>query len=241
MARISFTSTLQDLSFAPLTHDTCVVTGLSSLSSEAPSYLEIPEQAPDGKRVVAIGDRAFAGLSSLRRVDLPNTLENIGVRAFAFCENLMEVRFGTRSGHSSALSYIGDRAFMGCECLTVLALGELQGNLICGKKVFAHCTRLRAAVLPAGMTEISEGTFEGCRSLMYVRLPRELRVIAGSAFSSCLALPFISLPEHVCRVDECAFSFCAALENVVLPEGECMVSATAFLDCLAIPDFLKAV
>ena len=241
MTRISCTSELQALTFAPLSHDTCQVTGLSAMSDEHMISLVIPEYAPDGRRVVALADRAFAGLSSLQRVDLPNSISRIGVRAFAFCENLMEVRFGGRSGCFSFLSYIGDRAFMGCERLTVLALGELQGNLVCGKKVFAHCTHLRAAVLPMGMTEISEGMFEGCRSLMYVRLPEALTVIHTSAFSTCLALPFVSLPAEVRRVDDCAFSFCSSLETVVFPEGECMVSATAFLDCPARPDFMKAV
>lgn len=211
------------------------------MSVEPVVSLVIPEYAPDGRKVVALADRAFAGLTSLQRVDLPNTISRIGARAFAFCENLMEIRFGAKSGCFSSLSYIGDRAFMGCERLTVLALGELQGNLVCGKKVFAHCTHLRAAVLPAGMTEIYEGMFEGCRSLMYIRLPDALTVIRTSAFSTCLSLPFVSLPSCVSRVDDCAFSFCASLETVVFPEGECMVSATAFLDCPARPDFMKAV
>ncbi len=241
MTRISCTSTIQSLAFAPLSHNTCQVTGLSAMSDEQMISLVIPEYAPDGRKVVALADRAFAGLSSLQRVDLPNTLCRIGARAFAFCENLMEIRFGTKSGYFSSLSYIGDRAFMGCERLTVLALGELQGNLVCGKKVFAHCTHLRAAVLPAGMTEIYEGMFEGCRALMYLRLPEALTVVHTSAFSTCLSLPFVSLPAGVNRIDDCAFSFCASLETVVFPEGECMVSSTAFLDCPASPDFMKAV
>ena len=241
MTRISCTSELQALTFAPLSHDTCQVTGLSAMSDEYTTSLVIPEYAPDGRRVVALADRAFAGNASLQRVDLPNSICRIGVRAFAFCENLMEVRFGGKSGYFSSLSYIGDRAFMGCERLTVLALGELHGDLVCGKKVFAHCTHLRSVILPAGMTEIYEGMFEGCRSLMYIRLPGELKVIHTSAFSTCLSLPFVSLPSGVRRIDDCAFAFCSSLETVLLPENECMVSATAFLDCPASPDFMRAV
>jgi hypothetical protein len=241
MTNTIISQTMQLLSFAPVTEHTCRVTGLSCLDGELPTALVIPEFAPDGKKVVAVGDRAFAGITSLQRVDLPDTVEHIGVRAFAFCENLMEIRFGTRSGYSSALSFIGDRAFIGCDRLTVISLGELQGNLVCGRKVFAHCTRLRAAVLPAGMKEISEGMFEGCRSLLYLRLPQELSVIHTSAFSSCISLTYVSLPSHVSRIDDCAFSFCSSLDTIALPECECMISATAFLDCPARPDFMKAV
>ncbi len=241
MTRIDLTSTLQVFTYEALTESTCKLTGISPLSDDKATVLIIPEISPDGRKVVAIGDRAFAGMSSLQYVDLPVSVESIGVRAFAFCENLMEVRCGGRGGLNSALSYIGDRAFMGCECLTALALGELQGDLVCGKKVFAHCTRLRAAVLPEGMTEISEGMFEGCRSLTYVRLPESLRVVHASAFASCVTLPLISLPHGVRFVDECAFAFCSELTTVLLPEDECVVSASAFLDCPARPDFMRAV
>jgi len=241
MTRTELASTLQVFTYEVVTKDSCKITGITSLLDEQMISLVIPEYSPEGHRVVAIGDRAFSGMSSLCRVDLPASLERIGARAFAFCDNLMEIRFGGRSGFYSSLSYIGDRAFMGCDRLTVLALGELHGNLTCGKKAFAHCTRLRAAVLPMGMMEISEGMFEGCRSLTYLRLPESLSIIHTSAFSSCVSLSFLSLPSNVYRVDDCAFSFCASLDNIQLPEGECLVSATAFLDCPARPDFMKAV
>lgn len=241
MTRTDLTSTLQVFTYEALSENTCKLTGLSSLSDDETAVLVIPEISPDGRKVVAIGDRAFSGMSALQLVDLPVSVESIGARAFAFCDHLMEIRFGGRNGADSALSYIGDRAFMGCECLTALALGELQGDLVCGKKVFAHCPRLRAAVLPEGMTEISEGMFEGCRSLTYIRLPECLQVIGTSAFSSCLSLPLISLPHGVRCVEECAFAFCSELKTVILPENECMVSASAFLDCPARPDFMRAV
>lgn len=241
MTRMSCDSAIRFLSFSPLSDTTCKVTGFHMLADEEMTTLEIPETDAEGRRVIAVDDRAFTGMSVLKRVDLPASIQWIGVRAFAFCENLMEVRFGSGNGHYSDLSYIGDRAFMGCECLTVLSLGELHSQLLCGRKAFAHCTHLRAVVLPDSMTELSEGMFEGCRSLIYVRLPEELTVIRTSAFSACVSLPAISLPSKVRRIDDCAFSFCGALESIALPEAVCMISASAFLDCPARPDFMKAV
>ena len=240
MTHINVTSALHVLSFSPLSEETCQVVGISSFVEDEVVSLVIPEIAPDGRKVTAIGDRAFSGMTSLQRVDVPASVETIGVRAFAFCSNLMEIRFGKRNGCDSSLSHIGDRAFMGCERLTVLALGELCGDLTCGKKVFAHCTRLRAAVLPVGMDTVYESMFEGCRALTYVRLPEELKTIRSSAFSSCLSLTALSLPHKVSFIDDCAFAFCSSLGNVVLPEDECVVSASAFLNCPARPDFMQA-
>ncbi len=239
MTHIHYASAIQVFTFAALSSDTCQVTGLAAAHDEALTVLVIPEFDQEGRRVVAVADRAFFGLSFLRRVDLPSSIETIGVRAFAFCTNLMEVRFGSGNARTAELRSIGDRAFMGCECLTVLSLGELRQDLTCGKKAFAYCPRLRAAILPVGMTELSEGIFEGCRSLMYVHLPEALRVIHTSAFSSCVSLCHLTLPAHLNRVDDCAFSFCSSLEAVDLPEKECMFSATAFLDCPATPDFMR--
>ncbi len=241
MTHINVTSTLHIFSFSPLSEHTCQISGISTLSEDLLISLVIPEIAPDGRKVTAIGDRAFSGLTSLQRVDVPASVESIGARAFAFCSNLMEVRYGRRNGCDASLSHIGDRAFMGCERLTVLALGELQGDLTCGKKVFAHCTRLRAAVLPEHMRVISEGMFEGCRALTYVRLPEALSTISASAFSTCLSLTSLSLPHKVSFIDDCAFAFCSSLETLVLPECECVVSVSAFLNCPARPDFMEAV
>ncbi len=241
MTHINVTSTLHIFSFSPISEHTCQVVGISAFAEDQPVSLVIPEVAPDGRKVTAIADRAFSGLTSLQRVDIPASIESIGARAFAFCANLMEVRVGRRNGCDASLSRIGDRAFMGCERLTVLALGELPSDLSCGKKVFAHCTRLRAAVLPEHMHTISEGMFDGCRALTYVKLPEELRTVENSAFSSCVSLSVLSLPERVSRIDDCAFAFCSALETLILPEGECLVSASAFLHCPASPDFMKAV
>lgn len=227
---------IQYLSFAPLSNDTCAVVGLADPSQEMGNCLVIPETDPEGRLVVEIADKAFANRSDVRSVVIPDSVERIGKKAFAFCTSLFDIRV---SRHSH-LSLIGDRAFIGCEHLAALSLGHLHGNLICGKKVFAHCTGLRAVALPVGMEDIAEGMFEGCRMLTLVILPEMLRTVHTSAFSACVSLAELSLPSTVRRIDDTAFSFCRKLRAIILPEGECVISASAFMDCPAIPDFMKA-
>ena len=228
---------IQELCFSPLSDTTCAVKGFAEACADsARTYLMIPETDPEGRRVVAIEEAAFAGNNELHSVMIPDSVETIGKRAFAFCTSLFEIRVG----RYSRLSYIGDRAFIGCERLATLSLGHLYGNLVCGKKAFAHCTRLRAVALPMGMEEISEGMFEGCRMLTLVILPEMLRVVHTAAFSACVALSEMSLPPSVRRIDDTAFSFCGKLKALSLPESECVISATAFLDCPAMPDFMRA-
>ena len=76
--------------YSPLSETTCAVTGYTGCETVT---MLIPACAPDGRTVVAIGDRAFAGMTSLRAVTLPESLESIGLRAFAFCTGLLDIRF----------------------------------------------------------------------------------------------------------------------------------------------------
>lgn len=51
----------------------------------------IPEQA-NGYTVVRVGDGAFEGNATLTTVDLPDSIQSIGSRAFANCPMLRDVK-----------------------------------------------------------------------------------------------------------------------------------------------------
>lgn len=218
--------------YEPLSDTSCAVTGF--VGSEPVSLL-IPRCAPDGRTVVAIGDRAFANLTSLRAVTLPDTVESVGVRAFAFCTNLLDIRFGA----DSRLASIGNRAFMGCECLTVLRFGGLHHLTDLGRNAFAYCTHLRSAILPEGLCELAPSLFEGCTALEHVHLPETLTALRTGAFSACSALRTLSLPASVKVIEDCVFAWCGHLTNLRLPESPCVISATAFMECMVLEDILK--
>ena len=65
--------------YQPLTHDTCAVTGYTL---PAPVCLTLPEYAPDGRLVVAVGDRAFANCTNLTDVYLCGNSIYIETTAF---------------------------------------------------------------------------------------------------------------------------------------------------------------
>jgi hypothetical protein len=218
--------------YAPLTEDTCAVTGYTG---SEPSSLVIPAQDPEGRRVVAIGDRAFANQTSLRAVTLPDSVESIGIRAFAFCTGLLDIRF---SGESR-LAIIESRAFMGCERLTVLRFGRLHNLVSFGRSAFAYCTRLRSVVLPEGLCELAPSLFEGCTALEHIHLPHTLSIIRTGAFSACSALRVLTVPSSVKVIEDCAFAWCGHLTDLRLPESACMIAASAFMDCVALEDVLK--
>ncbi len=218
--------------YESLSDTTCAVTGYTV---GEPVYLVLPAVAPDGRKVVAIGDRAFEGQATLRVITLPDSVETVGRRAFAFCTGLMDIR----TGCESRLASIGDRAFMGCERLTVLRFGRLSHLRDMGRHGFAHCTRLRSVILPEGITELAPSLFDGCTSLIHVRLPESLTTIRTAAFSACGALRTLRLPASVHAIEDCAFAFCGRLEALRLPESACMIAGTAFMECVNLEDVLK--
>ena len=71
--------------YEALTEDTCAVTGY--VGTETASLL-IPSADPEGRTVVAIGDRAFEGCSDLHTVLLPDCNTSIGRSIFASCDSL---------------------------------------------------------------------------------------------------------------------------------------------------------
>ena len=219
-------------SYAPVSETTCAVIGYNGTES---SSLLIPETDPDGRTVVAIGDRAFMNRTFLRAVTLPDSLEAIGARAFAFCANLLDVRFSPEC----RLASIGNRAFIGCELLTVLRFGQLNNLSDMGRSAFAYCTRLRSVALPEGLSELAPSLFEGCTALEYVHLPDTLVAIRTAAFSACGSLRVLTVPSSVKVIEDCAFAWCDHLSDLRLPESACLVSGSAFKECTSLADILQ--
>ncbi len=115
------------------------------------------------------GDGGFVGAfqySSVTSVTLPNSVTNLGDKAFFLCGTLTNVAFGT------GVTSIGTDAFGGCSGLTSITLpGSL--TTIGGGHVsywgvlgaFENCTSLTSIVIPASVSTIAEAAFQGCSNL----------------------------------------------------------------------------
>lgn len=80
-----------------------------------------------------LADNTFSGMSSLKTVVLPSTLEGLPEGFFSGCENLSSVEF------PATVTAIGSQAFAGCRSLTAMSL---QGIRAIGSKAFNGCDRL---------------------------------------------------------------------------------------------------
>ena len=134
---------------------TCSITGIGDCKDE---HIIIPRIVPGfGHKVIAIEEAAFAntGISS---VEIPNSIQSIGTRAFEKCLLLEKVQFKM----GSECKEIKEFAFSECEKLVTVNF-DLTGEL----------------------TTIEDYAFYKCSSLRSITFPKKLSSITGYAVAYC--------------------------------------------------------
>lgn len=193
-----------------------IITGYNG--SEA--YLTIPETI-NGYPVVKIGDSAFEGNTTITEVYLPDSVEEIGAKAFKNCTELESIygpgvtSIGTEAFYGCVnltnvqfykyIYYIGENAFYSVELpdytqpLTVYIKGtdsvSFEGNDVIGKVVY-----------PEGVTEIPARTHYANTKLGEVYLPTTLKTIGSQAFAACGELEYVKLYDGITSIADNAFA-----------------------------------
>lgn len=130
---------------------------------------------PEG--VVEIGTGAFSGNSTIRRVQLPNSLSTIRESAFARCIALNEIEF------PNGLEEIGDWAFVSCISLLVINLPISLQKI--GKYAFSKCSRLSNVSICKNVKNIIFSVFSECKELQKLFISRNTVVYKdGFGFNS---------------------------------------------------------
>ncbi|WP_167332494.1 leucine-rich repeat protein [Bacteroides timonensis] len=180
--------------------------------------------------VTDIGCRAFEGATSLQEVYLPQGLQVINANAFKNT-GLTSIDF------PEGLTTIGDHAFYITK-LTKVVLPQSLTKLDVG--AFQENSLLTVAILLDGLTEIGSSVFFRCTALKEVHLPKTLKTIGSSAFSNCNSLTSISLPESLNSIGQKVFESCGNLNTVVFNSSASFDYQTFFnclnLTNLVIPD-----
>lgn len=97
-----------------------------------------------------IGGGAFYGCTSLKAATI-DSCQNLAGGAFNGCTSLQEVIIGSCQN-------LGDAAFNGCTSLQKVTLDSCK---ILGDRVFCGCTSLKTITLPATITNLGWGCFDG--------------------------------------------------------------------------------
>lgn len=143
-----------------------------------------------------IGSCAFACLTAVLGVNLPDSVHFIGKRAFMY-NSLRRIHLG------KGLTTICEEAFSDCYHLKEAHIPEHVA--VIEDRAFFYCRELERVKLPRHMAAIGSYVFAQCYLLGKVKLPETLFILGDYAFVNCGLSPKSKIPAHLRVIGEWAF------------------------------------
>lgn len=218
----------------------------------------IPETAPNGYTVVAIGDNAFQRLNDSRfdgtpptisSISIPKTVKTIGNYAFKNC-NLL-----TTFTIPATVEEIGNCVFDG-SAITTITIEDTETPLIIGGgtmsniNVFGSDGALTTVYAGRDLTPKSTqnlGPFQFAAAITNITYgPKVTKLNKHEFWRSTSIKNVIILSTQITDIPEGAFGECSSLETVELPQSIVTIQNTAFIWCkelrnIVLPPMLKTI
>jgi hypothetical protein len=213
------------------------------------SFKEIPNNAFEhscnieefsAAGLTSVGDGAFRGCMSLKKVSLPGTLQSLGEGAFAGCSSIKSFILpfmGTSPHEPKPIEYLFESGGSDAGSTTAKFSIEIQGGAI-DEHTFAHSNEITEVILPKGISELPEGCFADCSNLISAKGIENIAVLGECCFKGCSSLTEIDFSKgKLPSIPRRAFFGCTALARVCLPESVKSFGQEAFFGCASIREF----
>ena len=234
-------------------------TMIATVHGQTEDSTEVQEGATILPETQKIPDNLFLGCTSIIDVQIPETVTEIGQKAFKDASSVENVTFAVNmeTGKVKGVEKIGISAFDGCSSLQELVLPETVTEVLQGafanegalvkadmsraaslkkwdKESFKGDTALAEVVLPTagGITAIPDGAFAGCTSLTgeNLKIPKNIVTITANAFKES-GLKKLYIPNQVTMIGASAFEACKNLEDVHISNNISIISQSTFKNC----------
>lgn len=206
--------------------DGYIITGIGSCTDKE---VVIPT-AYDGKKVVAIADRAFSECDNITSVSIPETIEKIGARVFYGCTGLTSIRI------PSSVTEVGTQVFYKASNLsTVYYESNYYPSAKFWDNSFLKLPHIKNIVL--NMETIPWAAFYNHDNFENVVIGNKVKEISGEAFSGCIGLTGIYMPDNVKSIGSGAFENCKGLKTVKISNSITEISHSAFSGCVGLTEF----
>lgn len=202
---------------------TLIITGYKGREKE----VTVPEKI--GKSTVtAIGEYAFSPHAprlqkkdnydpakvrrEITKVTLPDTVKEIGNRAFYCCSCLRYVNIPLGVEKISTWSFYGCMALEKADIPNSVI--EIEEYAFCD-----CCSGFKSITIPDSVKVIGKSAFYRCRSLTDIRLSGSVEKLEKELFAGCKALEEIQIPEGVREIGKKVFDGCIGLKSVRFPKS----------------------
>ncbi len=200
-----------------------------------------------GYNVTGIGELAFAYVSGITSVTIPEGITSIGRQAFFSCDILSEVYI------SSTVTSISEGAFAGCMALSslnvnsdnqyfsstdgVLYNGDTSKLIICPGAISGAIT------IPASVISIADDVFSSCFALENINVAEDNQnyksvdgVLYDKEATKIIKCPTqkngsVTIPSTVTTVTQGAFQYCSKITELVISDGVKGIGNWAFSYC----------
>jgi len=186
---------------------------------------------PTDENIALIDQYAFCGIDELTEISIPESVTDIGDRAFKDCFSLEKLTL--RDG----LKTIGAFAFDGCAIKNLQIPRTLTSIFITS---FYNCPLIESIACDENNTKyVSSGNclidksqnqlLIGCKNSVIPSDRYNLKIV-NNAFNNRTGLTTVNVPGNVIEITD-AFTGCVDLETAVISEGLTKLGFNAFKDC----------
>ena len=183
-----------------------------------------------------IGYYAFHHCTSLTSVTIPDSVTSIDMGVFEGCTSLASVTI------PASITYIGSNAFNDCSSLNSIEVDQENTAYSSTNGVLFNKGRTSLIQYPAGnsdtyysipdsVTYISSNAFSRCTSLKSVTIPDSVTSIGACAFYNCTSLKSVTIPDSLTTIDIYVFQNCTSLNSLVIPSSVTSIGEGAFSCC----------
>ncbi len=196
------------------------------------------------KSLRIIEANAFSSRKKLKKINIPNGVEEIVSGTFWECEQLEEVYIpaSVNKIHLNAFpKYKGDDPYSSeTKCMFRTIKVDEDNENYCSddgillskdrKQLFfiPYIKQKEKITIPIGVEVISDNLFYKNDFIIELELPDTIKSIGKSSFSECNNLKKIKLPKYLESVEDYSFCNCKNLSNIIWPETLKTVGDYAF-------------